>query len=200
MVIGGSVLGGVIALWLFSRMFRWYLHEVHSQAKKREICLQLYATRVLQAEKLATTLEPPQRNRNSRKKKERTQSPSAIPADLTGAYASGPLSTVQDTPELNPDQSDPYAVAHDEEAAPPAASVHSSSSSGSSLVLSSLHSSERSEMNEQYFPPKMRHKNTVKSSKSRENVMEEGFANQNTPSEDASEDNSSDSDSDVGSE
>ena len=198
MVIGGSVLGGVIALWLFSRLFRWYLHEVHSQAKKREIALQLYETRVLQAEQFAASQNPPERNRDKRRKvgssKNRTS-----PATLSGAYAVGSPMNAHKIPEIIADNTNSSAEARsvnrDEAAQTP--SVHSSSSCGSSVVLSSLHSSERSDMNERYFSAvPSAHFAAVKPSKSRENVMEEGLASLNTQSKDIREGSHAESGSD----
>ena len=202
MVIGGSVLGGFIALWLFSRLFRWYLHEVHLHAKKREIALRLYETRVLQAEQFAASQNPPERNRDKRRKvgspKNHTR-----PAASTGAYAIGPLvSLAHKIPEIIADNTNSSAEAHsvNRDEAAPSPSVHGSSSSDSSVVLSSLHSSERSDMNEEYFSAVP--STAIKPSKSRENVMEEGLTRINTQSKDVRGGSQleSDSDSNVGSD
>ena len=189
MVIGGYTLGGVIALWLFFRLFRWYLREVHSRAKKREIYLQLYATRVLQAEQYYASQNPTERSRDRPKRRPQTDNNNG-PVASAGAYMDGPLRSPHQTkyPKIDEDSADAEVMRRHKVQAPPAESDHSSSSIGSSVVISSLHSSERSDMNEQYLPTEQ---NTqfaaLKPSKSKENMVEEGLTSLNTPNRDNNE-------------
>lgn len=188
MVIGGYTLGGVIALWLFSRLFRWYLREIHSRAKKREIYLQLYASRVLQAEQYNASQNLSERNRDRPKRQPQTDNDNdSAPAVSAGAYMDGPLHSPHQSkyPKIDEDSIDVEGMRRNNVHAPPAGSVHSSSSSGSSVVLSSLHSSEKSHMNERCFSNEQnKHIAAIKPSKSREVVMEEGLTSVNTPNRD----------------
>ena len=149
-VIGGSVVGGLLAIWLGFRLWKWSIYALDQQEKKKAMMKMLQTVNDITDSLQQRTVRETTRRRTARNAA--GTGVAGIGRPILSAISEGVLRGVhpdyEESDIENPNirantlHKDPF-TAH-----PPLNSVASSRSS-SSLELSSLHSSERSEGDEE---------------------------------------------------